>query len=98
MLRTPSVSLPIPEPLALLDATLLFIIQVLLARHPDLLAPPEAPVPHQPHGLRAARRIFDAVREVHHALEIYSVVLPDAPALSLGERSAENGSQDDIPF
>jgi hypothetical protein len=98
MLRTPSVSLPIPEPLALLDATLLFIIQVLIARHPDLLAPPEAPVPNQAPGLRAARRIFDAVREVHHALEIYSVVLHDAPALSLGEHRPENDPHDDIPF
>ena len=98
MLPTPSVSLPIPEPLALLDATLLFIIQVLIARHPDLLAPPETPVPHPAPGLRAARRILDAVREVHHVLEIYGVVLPDAPAPSLGEHLAENDHQDDIPF
>jgi hypothetical protein len=94
MLSTPSISLPVPEPLALLDATLLFILQVLLARHPDLLAPPEAPVPHPAAGLRAARRIVDAVREVHHALEIYGVVLDDTPARSLGERPAN----DDIPF
>ena len=30
--------LPIAEPLPLLEAALLFLIQVLLARHPDLLA------------------------------------------------------------
>jgi hypothetical protein len=98
MLRTPSVSLPLPEPFALLDATLLFIIQVLIARHPDLLAPPEAPVVLPVPGLRSAHRILDAVREVHHALEIYGVVLPDAPALSLGEHRAANDHQDDIPF
>lgn len=34
----PTSPVPVPEPLALLDATLLFLIQVLLARHPDLLA------------------------------------------------------------
>ena len=98
MLRTPSISLPVPEPLALLDATLLFLIQVLLARHPDLLAPPEAPVVHPAPGLRAARRILDAVREVHQALEIYSVVPSDAPELSLGEHRPENEADDDIPF
>ncbi|MGH7345506.1 MAG: hypothetical protein ACREK4_11385 [Candidatus Rokuibacteriota bacterium] len=90
--------LPVPEPLALLDATLLFLIQVLLARHPDLLAPPEAPVVHPAPGLRAARRIFDAVREVHHALEIYSVVPLDAPEFSDDAHRPENVPDDDIPF
>src|SRR5271155_5140917 len=38
MRSTSPLPLPVPEPLALLDATLLFLIQVLLAQHPDLLA------------------------------------------------------------
>lgn len=93
MPRTATVSLPIPEPLALLDATLLFIIQVLIAQHPDLLAPPEQPAPRTP-GLRAARRIFEAVRELHDALDTYRALLPDGHPLSLGNERPE----DDIPF
>jgi hypothetical protein len=90
MLRTPEVSLPIPEPLELIDATLLFLIQVLLAKHPDLLRPPdEAPHQRPPPGIRAARHILDAVREVHHALESYRDFLPDTIA---------PGDPDDIPF
>lgn len=96
MLRIPSVLLPMPEPVALLDATLLFIIQVLLARHPDLLAPPEVPVPHPHPSLRAARRMLDAVRDLHYALDSYRAVIPDTPALSLGDRAADEDN--DFPF
>lgn len=93
MPRTATVSLPIPEPLALLDATLLFIIQVLIAQHPDLLAPPEQPAPRTP-GLRAARRIFEAVRELHAALDTYRAFLPaDRPHAPADEQLG-----DDIPF
>jgi hypothetical protein len=87
-----TVTLPIPEPLALLDATLLFAIQVLLAQHPDLLAPPEEPAPGTP-GLRAARRIFEAVRELHIALDAYRTSLPAAPTHVLGDEP-----NDDVPF
>jgi len=93
MRRSATVTLPIPEPLALLDATLLFVIQVLLAQHPDLLAPPEEPAPSTP-GLRAARRIFDAVRELHTALDAYRAFRPDEPPRALGDELAN----DDIPF
>ena len=93
MPRTATVSLPIPEPLALLDATLLFIIQVLIAQHPDLLAPPEQPAPRTS-GLRAARRIFEAVRELHAALDTYRTFLP-ADHLTT---PADEQLDDDIPF
>jgi hypothetical protein len=93
MLRTPTVALPIPEPIALLDATLLFVIQVLIAQHPDLLAPPEQPAPRTP-GLCAARRIFDAVRDLHGALDSYRTFLDDTHALALGHERPD----DDIPF
>ena len=93
MPRTATVSLPSPEPLALLDATLLFIIQVLIAQHPDLLAAPEQPAPRPP-GLRAARRIFEAVRELHVALDTYRTFLPaDHP-----QTPADEQLGDDIPF
>ena len=51
MLRTHCVSMPIPEPFALIDATVAFTIQVLIARHPELLLPPEVPLLHPPPGL-----------------------------------------------
>ncbi|WP_437912324.1 hypothetical protein WME73_34525 [Sorangium sp. So ce302] len=93
MPRTTNVTLPIPEPLALLDATLLFLIQVLLAQHPDLLAPPEEPAPRNP-GLRAASRIFEAVRELHAALDSYRAFLPADHSRALGDEQPG----DDIPF
>jgi hypothetical protein len=78
MLRSPVVPLPIPEPLALIDATLLFLVQVLLAKHPELYAPPESGTEPRPApGTRAAHYIIDAVREVHNAIEIYNATLPN---------------------
>jgi hypothetical protein len=93
MPRITNVTLPIPEPLVLLDATLLFLIQVLIAQHPDLLAPAEEPAPHKP-GLRSARRIFEAVRELHAALDGYRAFLPADHPQALGDERPG----DDIPF
>lgn len=90
MLPATQVSLPVAEPLALIDATLLFVLQVLLAKHPDLLAPAALSELRPSPAPRAARHLFDAVRELHHALETYRSSLPDAPPLSPGD--------DDIPF
>jgi hypothetical protein len=95
MLSTSSVPLPVPEPLALLDATLLFLIQVLLAQHPDLLATLDEhdDAYHPASPLRAARHLLLAVREVHYALDTYRAFLPDKP----GFMSA-TGTDDDFPF
>lgn len=93
MQRTFNVTLPTPEPLALLDATLLFLIQVLLAQHPDLLAPPEEPTPRSP-GVRSARRVFEAVRDLHSALDSYRAFLPADHPQALGDERPG----DDIPF
>ena len=91
MPRSPQISLPVSEPIALIDATLLFLVQVLLAKHPDLYPTHETePEPRPPPGTRAAHHILDAIREVHRAIEIYNTALPDT--LSPGGRS------DDIPF
>ena len=77
--------------LALIDATLLFLVQVLLAKHPELYPSHETEAqPQPPPGVRAAHHILDAIREVHHAIEIYNDALPDT--LSPGCRT------DDIPF
>ena len=92
MLRSPVVSFPVSEPRALIDATLLFLIQVLLARHPELYEPLHSGTePRPPPGTRAARHIIDAVREVHNAIEIYHAALPDT--LSPG-----GATDDEIPF
>jgi hypothetical protein len=84
------VSMPIADPLALVDATLLFLIQILIAKHPELLAVPEEELLPSP-GTRAARHILDAIREVHRAVETYSAFLPSA-------LSPRNDNDDDIPF
>ena len=89
MRRAYSVGLPIPEPLALIDATLVFTVQVLIAQHPDLLAPPDVPVLRPPPELRAARHLLDALRELHRAVESYRSFLPE---------DAESHGGDDIPF
>jgi hypothetical protein len=93
MPRTATVTLPVPEPLALLDATLLFVVQLLLAQHPELLDPPELPPPPTA-GLRAARRTFEAVRELHTALDSYRAFVPTEPSRLLGDEPPD----DDIPF
>lgn len=88
MPRPLHISLPIADPLALVDATLLFLIQVLIAKHPELLAAPEQePLPSP--GTRAARHILDAIREVHHAIQTYSAFLPG---------TLSTGNDNDIPF
>jgi hypothetical protein len=95
MLSTDAISLHVPEPLALIDATLLFTVQILVARHPELSLPPEVAVLHPPPGLRAARRLLDGVRELHHAIELYRHLLPEAH----GDCRAPCGDGcDDIPF
>jgi hypothetical protein len=91
MPRSPHVFLPVSEPIAIIEATLLFLIQVLLAKHPELYPTHEQdPAPRPPPGTRAARHVLDAIREVHHAIEIYNAALPDT--LSPGDGT------DDIPF
>jgi hypothetical protein len=88
------VSLPLPEPLALLDATLLFLIQVLISQHPDLLELPragDAPPPVAGPPQRAARHLLHLVRELHEALGTYQSLLPNKPVGS-------SGADDDLPF
>ncbi len=59
---------------------MLFVIQRLVARHPDLLAPPEQIDPHTADGsLRAAHRVLDALREVAEALDDYRYALHNEP-------------------
>ncbi len=86
MPREQYISLAVPEPLALIGATLDFASQVLLAKHPDLLRPPEeARERSPPPAERAARNILDAVHELYRAVESYRAHFAD-------------DNQDDIPF
>jgi hypothetical protein len=95
MLRSDSISLHVPEPLTRIDATLLFTVQVLVARHPELLLPPEVTVLHPPPGLRAARRLLDGIRELHRAIEAYRELLTGADG---DRRPARPVEPDEIPF
>jgi hypothetical protein len=74
-----AVTLPVPEPLALLEATLLFAVQLLVAHNPDLLALPDDPPKPTPR-LRAAHHIVDAIREVQYALDRYRASLANETA------------------
>jgi hypothetical protein len=68
----PRSSRPAPELPALLEETMLLVIQRLIARHPELLAAPEEVdtiLPAPP--LQAAHRILRAARELADALDCY---------------------------
>lgn len=85
MLRRPCRTPPAPEPSELLEETLLFVIQRLVARHPNMLAPPEEIDPRTAEpSLRAAHRVLDALREVAEALDDYRYALHDARAPTAG--------------
>ena len=91
MLHKPHVSLPIAELLPLLEAALLFVIQLLIAQHPDLLTPPDEAITGRPAPpLRAAHRLLDAVRELNQALDTYRAILPTI--------SGSGTTDDDFPF
>lgn len=79
MPRAQHISLAVPEPLSLISATLDFTAQVLLAKHPDILRPPEETRERSPPPTeRAARDILDAVHELRYAVEIYRAYFPDS--------------------
>jgi len=60
MSTQPSLTLPLADPLALIDATALFVIQVLIAQHPELLVEKAiwGMVPHN----RLGRRIITKLK------------------------------------
>ena len=92
MLHRPHVSLPIAELLPLLEAALLFVIQLLIAQHPDLLTPPDEATTGRPAPpLRAAHRLLDAVRELNLALDTYRDILPTMSG-------SASPIDDDFPF
>lgn len=84
------ISLPLPDPLAFLDATALFVIQLLLAQHPELLADPDEPSPSFLRPLTHAHLLFTAVRELQYALQVYRACLP--------AQVPDASQDDDFPF
>lgn len=78
MLHTSSVSLPIADPLALIDTTLVFIIQMLIARHPELLGSHSARAPCRSIPMiRSVSDVFDAVCALQYELDAYAILVPD---------------------
>jgi hypothetical protein len=71
--------------MALLEETMLFVCQMLIARHPALLAAPEeADSLHADPPLRVARHILDAGRALSDALGCYRELLSEAQGKSSG--------------
>ena len=84
------IPLPLPNPLAFLDAAALFVIQLLIAQHPELLTAPDEGLTTFARPVSHAHLLFTAVRELQYALEVYRACLPAPP------RGPE--PDNDIPF
>src|SRR5262249_50985202 len=73
---------------ALLEVTRLFVIQLLISRHPDLLAPPEEVTGHPP-PLYGARRILAGVRWPARSQDRRTIIQPTyrrrRPSTSAGQ-------------
>lgn len=70
--------------------TALFTLQVLLARHPELLAAPEELLRPHRRPLDHVDLLVGAVRDLQYAIEVYRSCLP-APA-------GHGDPDDDVPF
>lgn len=92
MFPQPSVMLPLADPLALIDATALFVIQVLIAQHPELLAEAGEPPRLTLRPLSHVQLLFTAVRELQLAIEVYRACLPSPVG------PADHELDSDIPF
>jgi hypothetical protein len=79
------------SPIPLLEAALALAIQLLIARHPDLLLPDDVPRIRAPPSLRSARAIVSLGNALLAQLAQYDALDPPA-----GVRGA--GGVDDIPF
>jgi hypothetical protein len=80
----------LPDPAPLLEAALLASAQMLIARHPDLLLPPDVPRLRPPPPLRAARALLGLIDTLLGALVDYTAVqTPPLPSST---------ADDEIPF
>lgn len=80
-----------PCPVALLEAALALAIQLLIARHPDLLLPDDVPRIRPPPGLRNARAIAALANTLLGELARYQALDLPVPSVAAAE-------PDDIPF
>ena len=80
----------VPDPAPLLEAVLLASAQMLIARHPDLLLPPDVLTLRPPHPLRAARSLIGLINALLGALGDYNA-LHNPPLQPLS-------TSDEIPF
>jgi hypothetical protein len=94
-----------PSPVPLLDSALALALELLVARHPDLLLPNDVPRLRPPPSLRAARAIVGLIEMMLAELARYSEcdVHGDAAPVLRNHRAptqgaAAPGSDDDIPF
>jgi hypothetical protein len=78
-----------PDPALLLEAALLVSAQLLLARHPDLLLPPDMPCVRPPPALRVARALLGLINALLGTLTEYRAINAPPPPIDTG---------DDIPF
>jgi hypothetical protein len=94
-----------PSPVPLLDSALVLALELLVARHPDLLLPPDVPRLRPPPTLRAARAIVGLIEMLLAELARYSEldIHGDAAPALLNHRAPEQVANapvpdDDIPF
>ena len=81
------------DPFALIDATAHFVIQLLIAKHPEMLLPHDDQHPLRFRIIHPPQLLFDAVRELQYAIEVYRACLPD-PAVG----GSDPDLDDDFPF
>jgi hypothetical protein len=94
-----------PSPVPLLDSALLLALELLVARHPDLLLPDDVPRLRPPPSLRAARAIVGLIEILLGELARYSEldIHGDAVPALRNHRAPEHVAaapvpDDDIPF
>jgi hypothetical protein len=83
-----------PSPLPLLEVSLLLAVQLLIARHPDLLLPDDVPRIRAPPILRSAHAIVALANTLLGELGHYDALDLPAGVRPLGRA----GAGDDFPF
>jgi hypothetical protein len=88
-----------PSPVPLLDTALALAVQLLIARHPDLLLPDDVPRIRAPPGLRRARAIVTLVNLLLGELAYYDALEQAVDARPPARvRDSVLDPADDIPF
>jgi hypothetical protein len=90
----------LPSPVPLLETALSLAVQLLIARHPDLLLPEDVPRIRSPPSLRGARAIVSLINVLFAELARYSALDAhgEPPALVHPASEPPATATDDIPF